>query len=117
MKLYRTGLSIAIGTFGFCALSFSANVQQNTSGDWLQEDVSSITSVRAYCAYLDRFIPSSFQNYRGFMRQLKLTSGQENLKIAEMAEKWDETLKANANTWGALGCAQLIYGTQQGKPR
>lgn len=117
MKLYGTGLSIMIGTLGLCALSFNANAQQNTSTDWLPEDVSSISSVRAYCVYLDKFIPLSFKNYAGFMGQLKSTSGQENLKNAELAGQWSEMLKSNANTWGALGCVQLIYGTQQGKPR
>jgi hypothetical protein len=53
----------------------------------------------------------------GFMRQLSLTSGQDNQNISEMVAKWNEVLKSNANTWGVLGCAQLLYGTQQGKLR
>ncbi|SRR6266481_4590377 len=115
MKLYRIGFSLAIVPLGFCALSFNANAQQSILQ--LQQDVSSITSVRTYCVYLDKSIPNAFQNYIWFMQQLGSTTGKENLTNADVAEKWNEVLKSNSQAWGALGCTQLIYGAQQGKSR
>ena len=117
MKLSGTKSLIIIWALSLCAWSFNAAAEQPPSTDWLPEDTSSIKSVKAYCEYLDNFIPSSFRNYAGYMASLKSATGQDNLKNAELAEQWSKMLTSSANTWGALGCVQLIYGAQQGKSR
>ncbi len=117
MKLSGTSLSIRIMALSLCALSFNAHAEPNTTADWLPEDVSSIKSVKAYCEYLDSFIPASFRNYAGYLVALKSSTGQDNLKNAELAEQWSDRLKSSANTWGALGCTQIIYGAKQEKTR
>lgn len=115
MKQYGTGLSFTILALVLYSSSFNANAQQSVLQ--LQVDVSSITSVKAYCAYLDKSIPNAFKNYIGFMQTLDKTTGQENLKNADLAARWESLLKSNSEIWGSLGCEQLIYGVPQGKSR
>lgn len=108
---FGKGVAAGVCLFSFVNMGFAQNASPQLDEDWAVRGIESVKDVHSYCVYLDRFIPYAFQSERRFLHSLSSLQGQANLERSRIISGWSDLRKNSVETWGALECAQMLYGT------